>query len=472
MILAALTALAIVVQDQSALRSAPRESAQAQAMLGAGEPLEVRGERQDYLQVYDHRLERGGYIRSTQLRTTGVQPEEAPELMAVLRFLRDQPGAESLGIAYAAAYLKAAPAEAIGAEPFDALGAMADRLAARASSSKANADDAKLAAQLDVVAGYGIEWNSFEREGRMQLCYEGDAFRRVLALQSTAEQRARAALGLTRHECVKPDLPPPERQALDQWRAEVLDRVDTTNLIPALKNRIHVRRAGVWSALAFEHSRRGEPAADTALRAIQELAAVIPGELAEPDAAAYSEAAVRVGASRWAAAPIGKPDTGLAVTVVPGQPGESCVLLTDAKHDAGNPLLRRCTYGTVWTASFSVNADHSAAALAVQPLDTWRELWVMKRQGNAANGGWTVEVLPPAAADPGIGYIECAGWVPGGQRMLVAREAHVDGGWKRRFEVVRLDTLVSERQADRPDSLSMFYRWQSASWKRETVSLR
>ena len=55
--LVAAATLAIVTQDQSALRAAPRESAQQQTMLSQGDTLEVRGEKHDYLQVYDHRSE-------------------------------------------------------------------------------------------------------------------------------------------------------------------------------------------------------------------------------------------------------------------------------------------------------------------------------------------------------------------------------------------------------------------------------
>ena len=51
---AADTALAIVVEDQSALRAEPRRSATQHAVLWAGDTLEVRGERLDYLQFYDH----------------------------------------------------------------------------------------------------------------------------------------------------------------------------------------------------------------------------------------------------------------------------------------------------------------------------------------------------------------------------------------------------------------------------------
>src|SRR5439155_27114852 len=130
---------AIVTQDQAALRAAPRDAAAQQAVLWQGDALEVRGERLGYLQVYDHRRERAGYVLAAQLRRVSPAPEDAPALLAVLRFVRDTPGAEALGIAYAAAYLKAAPAGTITAEPFDALASMAERLAGRASVRQADA---------------------------------------------------------------------------------------------------------------------------------------------------------------------------------------------------------------------------------------------------------------------------------------------------------------------------------------------
>ncbi len=95
--------MAIITQDQVALRAAPRDAAQQQALLAIGETVEVRGERLDYLQVYDHKRERGGFVRASQLRRTRFSPAEAPELLSVLRFVRDTSGAEALGISLAAA---------------------------------------------------------------------------------------------------------------------------------------------------------------------------------------------------------------------------------------------------------------------------------------------------------------------------------------------------------------------------------
>jgi hypothetical protein len=470
-LIAAVAVLAIVTQDQAALRAAPKESAQQQAVLWQGDSLEIRGEKQDFLQVYDHRRERAGYIRASQVRKVSLSPADAPELLSVVRFLRDTPGAESLGISYAAAYLKAAPAAAITAEPFDALGGMADRLARRASSKQSKQGDITIAAHLEAVANYGIGIRGFEREGRMQLCYDGEAFRRVLAMPSDSRQRAAAALGLTRQECVDPALRPGERVALDAWRAEVLDRVDLKDLPAHVKNRLYMRRAAVWSSVAFARARKGEPAMPAAQRALDELGLVEPAELTEEDAGAFAEAGVRVGSVRWAveaAPPAAATTPGMRIVATAGQPGETCVALVDDKHDQQHPLARRCSYGVVWPASARVNAQGTALTLAVQPMDGWREMWLFHKTG----AGWLVDVLPPAAADPDLGYAEFAGWVPASQNLLVAREARVDGRFKRSFELVDMNTLSTLKSADKPSSLSLFYRWQDPAWKRQTVSLR
>jgi hypothetical protein len=285
-----------------------------------------------------------------------------------------------------------------------------------------------------------------------------------------AEQRARAALALSNGACIDPAMGVAQRIEHDRWRAELLDTVDMAHLPEHVKTRIHMRRAAVWSSVAFQRARKGEDAAQAAGRAEQALAAVNKTELADEDNAAYAEAGVRVGAVRWAleaapAAPAqGKAAPQLAVTAVAGRPGETCVVL----QGAGKQLLNRCTWGVAWLASARVNPQGTALALAVQPTDGWRELWLFHRQGD----GWTVDVLPPASSDPDIGYAEFAGWVPGAAKMLAAREVRAEGKFRRSFELLDMASLATERSADRPESLSTFYKWQDPAWKRGTVSLR
>ena len=472
MLIAALAAIAIVTQDQTALRAAPRDSAPQQTVLWQGDTLEVRGEQMGYLQVYDHRRERGGYIRASQVRRSTLQAADAPELMAVVQFLQDTPGEEALGMAYAAAYIKAAPAEAIGADVFDALGSMADRLGRRASQRQSRPDDAAVAAHLDVAASLGVNMVSVEHDGRVQLCYDGEAFRRVMALPASAEQQARAALALSRPDCVDPNLRPLDRYNLDVWRAAVLDRVDVTKLPEYLRNRVRLRQAGVWASLAYEHTRRGEPAQEAAERAITALAGVNKAQLAEEDSPVYNEAAIRVGASRWAAAPTPVASRRLGISISPGQPGETCVALLDTRKADDKkpavPLVQRCTYGLVWTGSVSVNAPGTALTLAVQPLEGWRELWVFHQ----TTQGWSAEVLPPSQDNPELGYLEFAGWVPGGKQLLAVSEVKVNGRCQRKFQVLKLDTLSVQKQADHPEALSLFSRWQDPLWQQQTVSMR
>jgi hypothetical protein len=463
-------ALALVAQDAVPLRAGPREAAPQQALLTAGDALEIRGERLDHLQVYDHRRERAGFVRASQVRRVELSPAQAPQLLAVLRFLRDAPGSESLGIAYAAAYLRAAPANTIDAEPFDAIGTMADRLARRASQRQASkAAEAALAAQLEAVAAYGVTMTTVEQDGQVRLCHDGDAWKRVLALPATAEQRARAALALTRHDCIDPALHPQLRAQLDEARATLLDGVPPAGLPSMVKNRVRMRQAGVWAAVAYARQRSGGDAAGAAQRAIDALAAVDRRELIEGDEPAYAEAAVRAAASRWAAEPAGTSGAAkVSIATAPGRAGETCVLLTDAKHGADDPLLRRCSFGLVWTASASTSPGGQAIALAVQPLPTWRELWVFHK----VRGAWTADVLPAASGAPELGVVEFAGWVPGGTQLLVAREAKVDGRLRRSFEVLRIDTLAIDRRADSPQALSAFRRWQDPRWKQQTLALR
>jgi len=466
-VISALTAaLAIVVQDHAALRAAPRSNAAELTQLWQGELLEVRGEHAGYLKVYDYRRERGGYLREDASRPLDVSETAAPELLAVLRFLRQSSGSEALGISYGAAYLKAIPPRAMTAEPLDAIAQMAERLADQASGSANPVAD--VAPHLEVVEQFGVRMRNFERNGRMRVCYDGELFRRVLALPGARpEERARAALGLTRPDCINPDLSPGLRASIDTERAQLLDLVKDAELSALMRSRLHARRAGVWASVAYADDRRGGPAGAAAERALAELIAVHPDDLGEDRRLEYLDALLRVSAIRWAGTlPAAQPGP-LTLSAAPGDPGQTCVALADARRPRATSVIRRCTYGIVRMASIRVIPEGPAMVLAVQPLESWRELWVFHQKA----GEWTIDVLPPGLDNPEEGYVDFAGYAPGTRRLLIAKELKDRGRFRRSFEELRLDDLALVRQASSPELLRDFGRWQDIAWRRDTLAL-
>jgi hypothetical protein len=478
-------ALAIVTQDQIPLRGAAQENAPKQTLLTAGDALEVRARQGDWLQVWDHRRERGGYVRATQVRPLAPGKEGAAQQKTIVEFLADQPGRESLGIGYAAAFLSVEPAG--DADVYEAVGKMADRLVWRANriADDSNASDAavqRTEAQLESAKAYGLSAYSVERAGKMTLCYDGAAWRALLARpEASMAQKARAAWSLTRPQC-RPDTPSPSaRLANDEASARQLEAVlaegrQKGQLPPLWQARLELRAAGVYATLAQERARQPKPDEKAVQAAGQEavsLFASVDGKaLKDEDKLAWQEAAIRVGASRWSIAAQDFPAaTGKAkgtnsrpsLQALPGKPGQTCLSL----QEGGKEALRACTYGQVWPASLATSPDQKMLTLAVQPLPGWRELWVFRKSAQ----GWSQEAVPPAA-DGQLGYLEFAGWVPGNKKMLVARDAVIDGQPQTRFELWDRATLKVEKQAWRPEYLTPFYRWQDPAWKAGTLTVR
>lgn len=466
MILILVATLAIVVQDHAALRAAPVSNAAELARLWQGEVLEVRGDHAGYLKVYDYRRERGGYLQGNSARPVELSETAAPDLLAVLRFLRETPGFEALGISYGAAYLKAVPSHAMTAEPFDAIAQMAERLADRASGSTDRLTD--FAPHLEVVAQLGVRMHNFERNGRMRVCYDGELFRRVLTFpRAQPEERAHAVLGLTRPDCIDPDLGPVRRAAVDTERSQLLGQVKDGELTALTRSRLQARRAGVWAALAYDQDRGGEPAGDAAERARAELLALHPDDLGDDRRLEYVDAVLRVSAIRWAGA-LPPPQPGLlTLSAAAGDPGQTCVALNDAHRPRAAVILRRCTYGIVRLASIQFIPQGPALVLAVQPLESWRELWVFHEKA----GSWTLDVLSPGLDNPDEGYVDFAGYAPSTRRLLIVRETNDRGRFRRSFEELRLDDLALVRQASRPELLRDFGRWQDVAWRRDTLAL-
>jgi hypothetical protein len=466
-ILALTATLAIVVQEHAALRAAPRSSAIELTRLWQGDVLEVRGEHAGYLKVYDYRRERGGYLRLDAARPVEMSAAAAADILAVLRFLRESPGSEALGISYGAAYLKAVPPQAITAEPFDAIARMAERLANQASGSTDRLAD--FVPHLEVVEQFGVHMRNFERNGQMRVCYDGELFHRVLMFPGAQpEERAHAVLGLTRPDCIDPDLGPAPRASIDAQRSQLLEQVKDGEVNAMTRSRLHARRAGIWAARAYEQDRRSEPAGPAAERALAELLAVHPEDLGDDWRPEYVDAVLRVSAIRWAGA-LPAPQPGpLTLSAAPGEAGQTCVALQNAHRPRAAAVIRRCTYGIVRMASVQAIPQGPAFVLAVQPLESWRELWVF----HETVAGWTIDVISPGLDTPEEGYVDFAGYAPGTRRLLIAREAKNRGRIRRSFEELRLDDLALVRQASSPELLRDFGRWQDIAWRRDTLSLR
>jgi hypothetical protein len=472
--------VALVAEDPAVLRNAPRDNAPAQVTLWRGDWLEVRGEAAGFLKVYDHRHERPGYIRPSQVREYRIDPETASELASVVRFLRDSSGYESLGIGTAALALRASPAGADTSELLASIGSMAERLARRASARRADSKDATLAAHVAVAESYGVKFeviDPIETGGRGRICYDGEAWTAVLAAPAAAPaERARAALFLSVDPCRDPAQPPAEARLWNDRRLRALESIDfaAAGALPAaLGGRVRLRNAEALAWRAFDEARQGhaEAAARAEAAAVRELAICDRGVLAPEDLDLYDETAVRVAASRWATEvpPKGTTARKTAVSFVPRQPGETCVRVSDGGGDKARLLGERCTFGVVWPSALRWAPSGDVATLAVQPLPAWTELWVLRR---GADGSWAFETLTPATADPDVGYVEAAGFSPDGSRLLLVREARASGHLARRFQVLDAGTLAVQKWASSAGKLLAFKRWSAPSWRAGTLALR
>lgn len=478
--------IGLVMQPTVSLKSAPKDSARELAVLWQGEWVEVRDKRMDYLEVYDHKRERVGFVKVTHLRQSKFHESETKEFLTLVRYLRDNHGSNSLGISLASAYLKAASVvemnAAEGAEVLHAIGLFADRIAERVSSNSQMSKSASsyLSQQLEVATQYGVHFNNIEKDGQFKVCYDGEVYRQVMALPATPDIKAQAALSLTNDTCIDPDIAPVQRAQLDAWRAEVIAKVPHENLPDYLKNRVEMRKANIFSTLSYAQTRFAQHPEALKLSGIQTSSQTLMQQamiafshvdksaLPDTDWPTYNDTAMLVNANRWALKQADKkqPVGALQLEVRAGKPGETCVTLTHSKQQ--KLLAQRCTYGVVWTQSATINQQKNAIALAVQPMAGWTELWVFQQN----KAGWLITALPPAVREAGLGYIEFAGWAPNGKQILLAKESRAEGIYQRQYEVVNLASLTVQRQARDASILGAFRRWQDPLWRANSVSLR
>lgn len=455
---------ALVLQDQAPLRAAAKDGAPLLTPLWRGEAVEVRGRKGDWLQVWDHARERGGFVRADKLFALPEGEAALAELMAQLRLVRQQPGSESLGLGLAAALVDRADVDWLGseqgAELLDAMVELQQRLAARVNAAGPN-EQTRSAAHAEVATRFGHPLRALaQADGGQHLCMNEEPARWLRAHpKASAAQQARAAIALTEPSCVPADLPASQQLARFEAHTAWLEGIEIKDLTPTLRNRLLLRRAGAWSSLAY--AQRGNPldVQSSAQIALQAWTQLIPAELTDDDSAALREAAIRLAPMRFAAqAPRLPMRIGhFELRSEAGTAGERCLLVFDlrknAKHEVQSP---RCTHGLIHWASARVSPDGKSLALAVQPLDGWTELWRLDLDGG-------VQVLPPMAAAPGLGIAEFAGFV--GPQMLVAREAMAEGKSLRRFEVYGGTFAQPQHWAYEPGSLGLFQRRADAAWK-------
>ena len=143
-------------------------------------------------------------------------------------------------------------------------------------------------------------------------------------------------------------------------------------------------------------------------RAVEHLAGVDKRRLVVGDILSWNEAAIRVGASRWAilpqdAAPPAEERLGIRLST--GEPGQTCIEIVageaqapekPASSESRGPAFSRGSYGQVWPASLTVSPDGRMMALAVQPLENWRKMWVFR----LGKEGWQADALPPSLDEP------------------------------------------------------------------------
>ena len=478
---------AIVLRDQTALRAAPRDSApqQARAVAGRG----ARGARRA------PRLPPGLGPRARARRLRPRQPG-APQPRSARPMRRrcsrwstscaSRPAARRSASASPPPICKAAPGRGlVAAAPASppsmrsAPSPTAWRSASRPATRRTRRPRPRSRRTSRSPRRYGVHFASFERDGRMQICYDGDAFRRVLARVAEPQQQARAVLALTRPECVDPALGARERAALDEWRVAVLDRVDTARLPAYLKNRVAMRRAGLWSAIAFRRARLGgaidteATAAGAAERALDELAAIDKGELTDDDQAGFDDAAIRVNASRWAADSRSRaaPRRGVGVVARDDAGRAGPDLRPAGRREARRERAARPPLHLRHRLDRVGDARTARATRSRSRCSRWRRGASCGSFARRATAGASTSCRRrrplPASASPS----SPAGCRAGSRCWSRAKRA-ARAGASAASSWSASTASVTARQSSDPDSLGAFQRWQDPAWKRATVSLR
>ena len=469
----------------------PGDGAPAQAILYRGDWLEVRGEVPGFLKVWDHRRERGGYVRPTSVRVHRLSEACGGGAGAVVRFLRDAAGFESLGIGYAALYMKVAPAAAAGPAR---VGGGAGRpggdgraaRAARLGTAPGGRDRARRRAGRPGRRGRELRRRLSPLRARR--AHGGLLRRRRLRARAAAAGRPASCAPAPRwpSPAAAASIPAPrsaQRRAWNDARLDILAALD-----PALASGAGCRASPPTACACAPpkpwprrpttrppragrppraRSRAPNPCASwpssTAARLAPEDLPRLRGGRPARGGHPLAGRAARASARR-------RPSPSRSPRAAPARPACACVRPDRPAPRPSSPCDRALHLGVVLPASLRLAP--SAAR--------WRR-WPSRRCRPGPSSGSSAptrrprlarDVVPPGPGEPGqdIGYVELAGFSPDGRRLLVARELRTAARLTRRFELLGARQPPSSTgPAPRPLPPA---RWASPTWRQSTLALR
>ena len=448
----------------------------------------MRGERLDYLQVWDHRRERGGFVEASQVRRTALGRRRGARAAggAALRARgagrrgarhRRRRGLSAGGAGRDAArrgrrrgVRRARHAWPIGWRSASSAGAAPGD----AGPSRGGARGAPRSRDAATASTFA----SFERDGAMRICYDGEAFRRVLALPAEPQQQRARRARPDAARVHRPGAAGRERAAARRAGAPTCSTASTPAELPATlaqPGRDAPRRRLERARLPARAPRRaaaaaGGGAARAGRAGRRRRAASSPTTTRPATTTPRSASAPRAGRRRRRRRGAGAAQA-CASSPSPGEPGETCVLLVDAKRER-----RRAARAALHLRRSSGRGRRRSTAKAMRSrsrCSRWRP--------GASSGCSAARAarlgdrrccrrrrVRPAWATPS----SPAGCRAAGRCWSRARRA-AKAGPKRSFEVVRprRRSAPSARPATRRCS-APFQRWQDPAWKRETVSMR
>ena len=490
---AAILLVAIVAEDPAVMRNAPRDDAAPQATLWRGDWLEVRGERP-------------GSCRSTTTGTNGPATCAPRSCASTASTRRPRPSCAR----WCASCATPPAASRWASATRRSTCARRRRAPTRARSSRRSAPWRRgwrgarrrgaptggTPCRCRALSPRGVDGGGADRGrrelrrplsqrrpllagGRARLCYDGEAWERVLASPAAPPlERARAALFLAGGECLDPALAGRRRGAPGTIAASrrssrsIRRRAGVPAYLGGARAAAPRRGAGLARLRrgATRRRRRGVGRAPRAA-AIRELALVDRGRAR---ARGPRHLRRRRGARRRLA--LGERGAGRSRRCAPHVDHRRAARRRRELRAVVEPVgrgrgregararralhLRRGLAERAALVAGGQRRDAGGAAAAGldgalgDPRGPAQASAAPANGNGAAHVAWTSSRWSPATVEPEAGYVEAAGFSPDGAHLLVVREARGPGHPPRRFQVLSVPTLAVEKQANSADGCS------------------